>query len=185
MSWIKEIEPEDSEGQLAEFYESLIKSRGKVSNIMKVQSLDVKAMETHMELYLSLMFIHSGLSREEMEMLATVVSIKNGCQYCLIHHGEALNNYWKDDARLAAFIENYELADITEKQMTMINYVAKLSEAPESMVEDDIDSLKSAGFSDSQILRINMIASYFNFVNRIAVGLGVEFSEEEMKGYKV
>ncbi len=185
MSWIKEIEPEDSEGQLAEFYESLIKSRGKVSNIMKVQSLDVKAMETHMELYLSLMFTHSGLSREEVEMLATVVSIKNGCQYCLIHHGEALKNYWKDDARLAAFIENYELADITEKQMAMLNYGAKLTEAPETMKSNDTESLKSVGFSDAQILRINMIASYFNFVNRIAVGLGVEFNEEEMKGYKV
>ena len=185
MSWIKEIEPEDSEGQLAEFYEELMKSRGKVSNIMKVQSLDVKAMETHMELYLSLMFTHSGLSREEMEMLATVVSIKNCCQYCLIHHGEALNNYWKDDARLAAFIENYESADITEKQMAMLNYGAKLTEYPESMIENDIEALKSVGFSDAQILQINMIASYFNFVNRIAVGLGVEFTEEEMKGYKV
>ena len=34
MSWIKEIELEDSEGQLAKFYDVLIKSRGKVSNIM-------------------------------------------------------------------------------------------------------------------------------------------------------
>lgn len=185
MSWVKEIGPEESEGQLAEFYESLKKSRGKVSNIMKAQSLDMKAMETHMDLYLSLMFTHSGLPREEMEMLATVVSIKNGCQYCLNHHAEALNNYWKDDARLAAFIENYESADITIKQMAMLNYGAKLTESPESMIEDDIDVLKSAGFSDAQILRINMIASYFNFVNRIAVGLGVEFTEEEMIGYKV
>ena len=185
MSWIEEIEPEESEGQLAEFYSGLIKSRGKVSNIMKVQSLDVKAMETHMELYLSLMFTRSGLSREEMEMLATVVSVKNGCKYCLNHHGEALNNYWKDDARLAAFIEDYGSATLSDKQRAMLNYGAKLTEAPESMFEDDIESLKSVGFSDTQILRINMITSYFNFVNRIAVGLGVEFTEDEMRGYNV
>ena len=185
MSWIKEIEPEESEGQLAEFYEGLIKSRGKVSNIMKVQSLDVKAMETHMNLYLSLMFTHSGLSREEMEMLATVVSAKNGCQYCLNHHGEALNNYWKDDERLAAFIENYGSSHLSKKQMAMLDYGAKLTESPESMIEDDVEALKSAGFSDAQILRINMIASYFNFVNRIAVGLGVEFTEGETRGYNV
>ena len=185
MSWIEEIEPEKSEGQLADFYEKLMKSRGKVSNIMKVQGLDVKAMETHMELYLSLMFTRSGLSREEMEMLATVTSVKNGCQYCLNHHGEALNNYWNDDVKLAAFIEDYKSADITEKQMAMLNYGAKLTESPESMIEEDIEVLKYVGFSDAQILRINMIASYFNFVNRIAVGLGVEFTEEEMRGYDV
>ena len=69
--------------------------------------------------------------------------------------------------------------------MAMLNYGPKLTEAPETMKSNDTESLKSVGFSDAQILRINMIASYFNFVNRIAVGLGIEFNEEEMKGYKV
>ena len=38
--------------------------------------------------------------------------------------------------------------------------------------------------TDEDILNINLVVSYFNFVNRIANGLGVEFSEEEVKGYK-
>ncbi len=37
---------------------------------------------------------------------------------------------------------------------------------------------------DEDILLVNLIISYFNFVNRIALGLGVGFSEEEVKGYK-
>jgi len=185
MSWIDEIEPEDADGQLAEFYTDLIKSRGKVSNIMKAQSQDSGAMKAHMELYMSLMFTRSGLKREDMEMLATVVSVKNGCNYCLNHHGEALNNYWKDYARLADFISDYRSADITNRQMAMLDYGAKLTATPENMVEGDIEALRSAGFSDTQILRINMITGYFNFVNRLATGLGVEFTREEMRGYRV
>jgi uncharacterized protein YciW len=44
--------------------------------------------------------------------------------------------------------------------------------------------LKQNGWNDEDILLTNLIVSYFNFVNRIALGLGVEFSEEEVKGYK-
>jgi len=40
------------------------------------------------------------------------------------------------------------------------------------------------GLTDEEILSVNLVTSYFNFVNRIALGLGVEFSEEEIKGYK-
>ncbi|HKK03778.1 MAG TPA: peroxidase-related enzyme, partial [Gammaproteobacteria bacterium] len=44
---------------------------------------------------------------------------------------------------------------------------------------------RKSGFSDEDILLANLIISYFNFVNRIALGLGVEHSEEEVQGYKV
>ena len=39
--------------------------------------------------------------------------------------------------------------------------------------EKDIVRLKSCGFSEGEILEINQVASYFNYVNRIIVGLGV------------
>jgi len=53
------------------------------------------------------------------------------------------------------------------------------------MKREDIDALRDAGYSDVDILNINLIMSYFNFVNRIALGLGVEYSSEEVRGYKV
>ena len=39
------------------------------------------------------------------------------------------------------------------------------------------------GLSDRDILDVTLVTAYFNFVNRIALGLGVEFSETELKGY--
>lgn len=53
------------------------------------------------------------------------------------------------------------------------------------MTRSDIDSLRVAGFDEQEILEITLIAAYFNFVNRIALGLGVEFSDEEVNGYRV
>ena len=51
------------------------------------------------------------------------------------------------------------------------------------MTESDLGELRSEGLSDSDILDITLIVGYFNFVNRIALGLGVTFSGDEMSGY--
>ncbi|MGM0555562.1 MAG: hypothetical protein ACQEVA_04195 [Myxococcota bacterium] len=51
------------------------------------------------------------------------------------------------------------------------------------MSESHIQALRDIGLDDEQILALNLTTSYFNFVNRIAQGLGVEFSEDEMSGY--
>ncbi len=45
-----------------------------------------------MDLYLEIIFSKSGLSRAEREMTAVVVSVKNGCEYCQLHHAQALKN---------------------------------------------------------------------------------------------
>ena len=66
----------------------------------------------------------------------------------------------------------------------MLNFAEKLTLNPEEMVEDDAQKLKDAGLTDNEILSITLVTSYFNFVNRNAKAQGVEFSEEEMKGYK-
>lgn len=49
----------------------------------------------------------------------------------------------------------------------------KLTREPWAVTEDDIAKLRRAGWSDSAILDLNLVASYYNFVNRLADGLGV------------
>lgn len=52
------------------------------------------------------------------------------------------------------------------------------------VTDTDVQSLRAAGFEDEEILHANLIAAYFNFVNRIALGLGVAHSADEITGYK-
>ncbi len=183
MSWIKEIEYEKAEGKTKEVYDKIKDQRGKLSNIMKVQSLMPEAMDHHLNLYLSIMFKDRSLSRERCEMIGVVVSSINGCDYCVNHHAEALNHFWKDQDKIKELEENYENLDISKKERKMLDFVKISTEKPDSIKREDINGLRKAGFSDDVILNIAMISSYFNFVNRIALTLGVEFSEEEMKGY--
>jgi len=183
MSWIKEIEYNNAEGKTKEVYEKIKDQRGKLSNIMKVQSLMPEAMDHHLDLYLSIMFKDRSLSRERCEMIGVIVSSINGCDYCVNHHAEALNHFWRDEEKLKELEENYENMAISKKEKRMLDFAKRSTEKPDSIEQKDVDDLRKIGFSDKEILNIAMITSYFNFVNRIALTLGVEFSEKEMKGY--
>ena len=183
MSWINEIEVSDADGKLAEMYAELIKKRGKVSNILKVQSLNPGAMEGHLDLYMTLMFGKSGLSRLEREAIAVVVSAANDCAYCVNHHAEALRRYIKDDETLDLLSTADGLETLEPRLSNIVRHAEKLTSAPGAMTESDLGELRAVDLSDKDILDLTLIVSYFNFVNRIAVGLGVDFSADEMSGY--
>lgn len=184
MPWIRVIDEAEATGQLKEIYEEIKQKRGKISNIMKIYSLNPQAMKTHMDLYLTLMFGSSGLKREERELIGVVVSAANSCEYCVNHHAEALNHYWKDKEKIKGIIKDLKSLNLPERLTKMIEYVVKLTEDPNAIKQGDVNALRKVGFSDKDILNINLITSYFCFVNRIALGLGVEFTVDEMAGYK-
>lgn len=183
MSWIRGIDEPEAEGELKEIFRKLRGSRGKLSNIMKVQSLNPAAMAAHLEFYLAVMFQSSGLKRFEREMIAVVVSRANHCNYCVNHHAEALNFYWKDAEKVKRFSENFHSIELVQRHQKMLAYSEDLTLAPQNMEQSMIRELRQVGFSDKDILDINLITGYFNFVNRLANGLGVEFTAEELSGY--
>lgn len=55
----------------------------------------------------------------------------------------------------------------------MLDYAAKLTLTPADMGREDVEALRAHGFDDQAILQINLIASFFNYINRVADGLGV------------
>ncbi|MBL4772654.1 MAG: peroxidase-related enzyme [Alcanivoracaceae bacterium] len=184
MSWINEVDIADADEQLKPIYDDLIKSRGKISNILKVHSLNPQALQTHLDLYMTIMFGKSGLSRKERECIAVVVSRADNCEYCVNHHAESLARYIKDEKLLEQIKQDYRQASIPPKLMAICDYSYKLTAKPGVQKQEDIKYLQSFGLSDKDILDITLVVAYFNFVNRIALGLGVTFNAEELSGYK-
>ena len=162
----------------------LVKRRGKVANILKVHSLNPGAMRKHLDLYMHLLFGKSGLSRADREAIAVVTSATNNCAYCVTHHAEALSRYEKDQEAVNELIKGLKFEERSDRTSVMLTYAEKLTRTPDDIHEPDIERLRAAGFPDRDILDINLVTAYFNFVNRIALGLGVRFSDEEAAGYK-
>ncbi len=183
-AWIRAIDEEEARGELKARYEEVRRRRGRVSNVMKAHSLDPEAMRLHLDLYLQLMFGKSTLSRAQREMIAVAVSQANRCEYCVTHHGEALLAHVHDEALLEGLKRNFESAKMTGKDLAMLRYAVKLTRTPGEVSETDIEALRRAGFSDEEVLRVNLITSYFNFANRIVSGLGVPLETIEERIYK-
>jgi alkylhydroperoxidase family enzyme len=74
-------EVEEADGLLKEEYDAAVGRAGKVFNIVKAMSLRPGVLRRSMELYKGIMLGPSGLSRQERELLATVVSRENDCHY--------------------------------------------------------------------------------------------------------
>ena len=184
MAWIREIDEEEATGHIAETYRKLIKQRGKLSNILKVQGLNAGALDAHLALYMQLMFGRSKLSRAEREAIGVAVSAANRCEYCINHHVVALRQYEKDDGLIEQIINGDGYDDLPDRLRSMLTYSRKLTTTPHEMCEDNIEEMRSAGLEDDEVLDVALITAYFNFVNRLAVGLGVELTAEEMAGYK-
>ncbi len=73
-----------------------------------------------------------------------------------------------------AIKRDYREADLDDGDRAMLDYVRKLTLAPASTSESDIEQLRRAGFGDKAILEINQITGFFAWCNRTVDGLGVE-----------
>ena len=96
MAFIRQIEHADATGELKEFYNALVEIAGGVPNIVKLSSLKPSAVSAAQDLYQSVLYHESGLTLEEKEMVATLVSTINGAVYGVHHHGGALTKLTGD-----------------------------------------------------------------------------------------
>lgn len=78
-----------------------------------------------------------------------------------------------DPSLVEALEKDYTTAPITAQERVMLDYVVKLTKDATKVWKDDHERLRAAGFEDKAILQITLIASWFNYINRVADALGV------------
>jgi uncharacterized peroxidase-related enzyme len=78
-----------------------------------------------------------------------------------------------DEELIRALRSDYEHAPISESDRAMLDYVGKLTRDATAIGRADHERLRGQGFDDLAILQITLIASWFNYINRVADALGV------------
>jgi uncharacterized peroxidase-related enzyme len=78
-----------------------------------------------------------------------------------------------DDGLIEALRNDYRTAPITEQERVMLDFVVKLTKDATKCSPKDHGALRAVGFDDRGILQITLIASWFNYINRVADALGV------------
>ena len=78
-----------------------------------------------------------------------------------------------DEPLIAAIKADYATAPITAAERVMLDYVVVVTKDATRVSPADHDRLRAVGFDDRAILQITLIASWFNYINRVADALGV------------
>lgn len=177
MSWIKTINYDKAEGKLKKLYKRVKGPNNNVDNVLKIHSLRPHTLEGHMVLYKAVLH-HSGntLPKWYLEALGCYVSHLNNCDYCFDHHFAGFKRLLNDDVKSKQFseaVQNNTLHSFFDsKYDSGVAYSKKLTLNVQAVIEKDFITLKEAGFSEGEILEINQVVSYFNYVNRSVIGLG-------------
>jgi uncharacterized peroxidase-related enzyme len=88
-------------------------------------------------------------------------------------HAEFLNRVTLDEELAAALRRDYTQAQVSDQDRAMLDYVAQLTRDATKVTPAYLERMRRVGFDDRAILQINLIASWFNYINRVADGLGV------------
>lgn len=91
----------------------------------------------------------------------------------MVSHAEFLRKVTLDDALVEALRTDWRTAPISEAERVMIEYVVQLTEDATGITPVHHERLRAVGFDDRAILQITLIASWFNYINRVADALGV------------
>jgi len=178
MSWIKEIPYEEAEGQLKKLYKRVKGPNDNIDNVLSVHSLRPHSLAGHMGMYKNVLHnTGNTLPKWYLETIGVFVSHLNQCNYCIDHHFEGLKKLMKDDDKANQIkeylISDFSKAPLEKRQIAGLKYAKKLTINASKMEEQDVINLRNEGFSDGEILEINQVTSYFNYVNRTVLGLGV------------
>jgi uncharacterized peroxidase-related enzyme len=114
-----------------------------------------------------------GLSGAEREMIAVVVSMANGCLYCLVAHGAALREAWGDPVMADRITLDWRRAEgLSERQRAICAFAERLTLRPVEVTEEDLEILRSHGLSDEDAWDVVEVAAMYNFTNRLALASG-------------
>ncbi len=178
MSWIKVVGKDEATRRLRELYRRVAGADGAVDNVLQIHSLRPHTLEAHMALYKNVLH-HSGnkVPKWLLETVGIYVSHLNGCAYCVAHHFAGLRKLLQYDERAEKIrhaLETDRFDDVfSPRERAILDYARTLTQAPAEIEESAIEAMRAAGLDDGEILEVNQVASYFAYVNRTVLGLGV------------
>ena len=164
--------------EMAAYFARCMEKLGFVPNVLEAHAFDNGKLKAFVMMADELMLADSGLSKLEREMIAVAVSSINHCHYCLTAHGAAVRQRARDPELGELLAQNYRSADLPPRQRAMLDFVAKLTEAPAKMEEADRQALRRAGFSDRDIWDIAAVAAFYNMSNRLAAATDMRPNRE-------
>jgi uncharacterized peroxidase-related enzyme len=171
MTFIETIPEEDAPDRVAKIYEANRDARGGVPNYVRAFSLHPQLFEAWREL--------NGAVKGEMDLrryeLATLAAARRlRSSYCALAHGSVLVDRFMSQEELLDLVADHRHAGLDEVDVAVIDLAEKVAGDATAVTPDDIDRLRSLGFSDRDILDVATAAAVRCFYSKLLDALGVQ-----------
>jgi len=173
MPRIETVPPEAATGDLAEAYERVTRAMGVpvAPTVFQLSSLRPELVSALAGLYVAL-FRGGELSRAAQEAIATYVSSVNRCPYCVSVHATLMHAEGASGEQVAA-VRSGEVSSAGDEVAPFLPLAEKIARHAYKVTDEDVEALRSSGWSDERILEGIWIVVFFSLVNRLADSLGI------------
>ena len=171
MSFLREVPLDEHEFPP---FASARKAFGFVPNFYRAQTLRPDMIEAETRLVGSDLLQEGALSRAQKEYIFLVCSAANLSTYCVTAHCEIVRALGLSGPGPEKIAVDHVHADIPIADKALLNFVLKLNRQATRVGRDDIEGLRTYGFSDEQILEAVVLTGLARFANLVSAGLGAE-----------
>ena len=151
---------------------------GFVPNVFLAMGHRPAELSAFMAYHDALMEREGGLTKLEREMIVVATSGANNCLYCVVAHGAIVRIRSKDPRLSDQLATNHRKADISPRQIAMLDFALKVALDSRIVDETDLEPLRQHGFSEDDIWDIAAITSLFALSNRMANFLSMRPNDE-------
>jgi uncharacterized peroxidase-related enzyme len=174
MAWIETVAWSDATGELKQAYDWQASRLGEPAEFTMLGSLYPAIVEERLRLYRTVENCPSEVADVERQMAAYVTSLLNGTAHCASGLRLKLASLGVDEGTLTAVETNPHAPATGDARLDAIcAHAALLTTRPDEVTEHDLVGLRAHGLSDLDLLDINNMIAYYNYINRVVNGLGL------------
>ena len=172
MPFVSLVTEERADAELKQKYEGIRKELGFLPNYY--QAIGRKPATVNAQFAMNEAMMDEGaLPRSLKEQIGLVVSGLNTSSYCVALHMEFLRQYGIEKAVGRKLAVDYPNAPVGEKEKAIFRFADKLTRRPGDIEESDVEELRKHGWDEAAVFETALTVAYFNFVNRVSIGLGL------------
>lgn len=172
MPFVNEIEEAQADGRLRELYGKIEQKLGFLPHYFKTLGAKPAAIEAQLQMSDAVM-ADGALSMIVKEQIGLVVSGINSSAYCVMFHMELLRRFGVEKTLARKLTTDYENAAVDSNVKALFRFADKLTRHPDDIEESDADAVKKAGWDDAAVRETVLTVAYFNYINRVSLGLGL------------
>jgi uncharacterized peroxidase-related enzyme len=172
--WITTIPYEDAGDELRGHYDRQAKALGAPTEMTMAGSLHPAVVAARLDLYAATERCPSSLTAGQRNLISYVTSALNGTAHCMSQVTIKLRETGFTDKQIVALADDPLGVELPPADAELVRYTVLLTDDPAAVTEAEVDRLRAVGFDDLDILDANAQCAHLNYVNRVAMGLGIQ-----------